>query len=181
MTETPNQSEHPAKKTLHIKSQEGGSLTVVHDNNDLVADTIGHDQAAYIHAMLGSYEKAFVNPPPQLADYLFEKWSHVPWRGDVLVRIGHGSLRDSMRRLFARDDEIKGRPSKLSRFVLGIPTVFAGEILGKLTRADHFNPMTNTVNIYHPEPAVGMHEIGHAIDFDTRRRKTAWVLNRIPI
>ncbi len=46
-------------------------------------------------------------------------------------------------------------------------TVFPGRLIG----GDHYNPFTNTVNIYSDVPAVAIHEGGHAKDFARRYYK----------
>ena len=41
------------------------------------------------------------------------------------------------------------------------------------TRADHYNPSTHTVTVYHDSPSVLAHELGHAVDF-ARRSKSSF-------
>ena len=36
----------------------------------------------------------------------------------------------------------------------------------KIMRADHYNPLTRQAVVYHPNYVIGMHEIGHAWDYD---------------
>lgn len=52
---------------------------------------------------------------------------------------------------------------------------------GRLFGGDHYNPFTNTVNIYSDDPAILLHEGGHAKDFARRERKGTYaVVGAIP-
>jgi len=46
-------------------------------------------------------------------------------------------------------------------------TIFlpVNEVTSALTRADHYDPLADLAVIYHNEPAIVEHELGHAIDF----------------
>ncbi|MBM4143531.1 MAG: zinc metallopeptidase [Lentisphaerae bacterium] len=57
-------------------------------------------------------------------------------------------------------------------------TVMPGRIVG----GDHFNPFSNTVNIYSDIPAVALHECGHAKDFAGRKWRGTYMFayNTIP-
>jgi hypothetical protein len=37
------------------------------------------------------------------------------------------------------------------------------------SRADHFDPVSNTVNVYHSDPSILAHELGHALDYNTSK------------
>ncbi len=107
----------------------------------------------------------------------------MPCKGDVLVRVGHASIVGDLQRLFA-NDKIRGPLSldigntklmKVYRTIfrlLAVPGVVLGGIHAKLFRANHYNPFTNTVHIFHPNPAIGMHEIGHAEFFNQERLRS---------
>jgi NTP pyrophosphatase (non-canonical NTP hydrolase) len=43
-----------------------------------------------------------------------------------------------------------------------------------LNRADHFDPISNTVTVYHDSPGVLAHELGHALDYNTAKDKELW-------
>jgi hypothetical protein len=45
-------------------------------------------------------------------------------------------------------------------------TVFPGRVFG----GDHFNPYTNTINLYSGHASIALHEAGHAKDFACRSR-----------
>jgi len=46
----------------------------------------------------------------------------------------------------------------------GIPTTLISS-LGRVVGGDHYNPYTDTINIYSDVSAVALHESGHAVDF----------------
>lgn len=50
------------------------------------------------------------------------------------------------------------------RATLGVPTTLFS-LTGRLFGGDHYNPYTDTVNIYSDLPSVALHEAGHAADF----------------
>lgn len=58
------------------------------------------------------------------------------------------------------------------RIFPGIPiTMFS--LCGRLLGGDHYNPYTDTVNIYSDIPAVALHETGHAVDV-TKKVEEGW-------
>lgn len=58
------------------------------------------------------------------------------------------------------------------RYTFGVVTELFYTILpGRLFGGDHYNPFTNTINIYSDVPAVTLHEGGHAKDFAGRTWK----------
>jgi len=67
------------------------------------------------------------------------------------------------------------------RLLLGVPTTLVFEVLlpGRLIGGDHYNPFTNTVHVYSDEPAVLLHEAGHAHDFAEQRYKGAYAMVRL--
>ncbi len=85
---------------------------------------------------------------------------------NTLVRVGHTAPFTDVYRLFT-DERLKSA-SFLGKVFLGIPHVIVGGLLGKLYRADHYNPFTRTVHVYSDVPAIARHELGHAEDFQQR-------------
>lgn len=166
--------------TAHILRQQKfaeGSLTITHNKHDIVANTIGHVLAIpTTHTILWTWNSAFKNPSKELGDQLFERYKDVPWKGDVLVRVGHSSIFGDIKRILARNEDVKGRPwllkdkagralesvGKLAMIVNVLPAM----IMAKLLRADFYSPFANSVNVYHPKLALGMHELGHAKFFN---------------
>jgi len=85
----------------------------------------------------------------------------------VKVRLNQYAPGDEWRRLVANKAVGPGW-----RYTLGIvdwlgDTVFPGRLFG----GDHYNPYTNTVNIYSDVPAIGLHEAGHSKDWARRKYK----------
>lgn len=156
------------KNPGQIETAEGGSLTIK-EKYDLIARTVGQLSAVpSIHIPLLTLEDALRNPSKELKAQLRERWKDVPWKGDVMVRVGHTSLWGDLKRTFALGKSIEGRPNFFLR-ALGLPTTLYGWASGKLFRTDFYNPLTKTAHVFHPNIAVGMHEMGHAQFFDESR------------
>ncbi len=61
------------------------------------------------------------------------------------------------------------------RYTLGTLATLGYTILpGRIIGGDHYNPFTNTINIYSDHPAIALHEAGHAKDFSQRTYKGSW-------
>ncbi|HLD25251.1 MAG TPA: hypothetical protein VJB96_05030 [Patescibacteria group bacterium] len=177
-----------AKDIVHQKLTPEGSLTITHNTRDFLANTVGHVLAVpTIHAGLWTLGSAFKNPSAELAGQLFERYKNVPWKGDVLVRVGQANLTGDIVRILAKNEDIRGRPwmlkGKLGRGIeyvgkLGVALLTTIQAFGnRLLRNDFYNPFANTVTVFHPRLAVGMHELGHAEFFNQmdRRRRTGYV------
>lgn len=55
------------------------------------------------------------------------------------------------------------------RYTLGTLTTLGYTILpGRVFGGDHYNPFTNTINVYSDHPAIALHEGGHAKDIRSR-------------
>src|SRR6476660_9000124 len=85
----------------------------------------------------------------------------------VKVRLNQYAPGDEWRRLVRNDAVGAGW-----RYTFGTvswlgDTIIAGRVFG----GDHYNPYTNTINIYSDAPAIGLHEAGHAKDFARRKYK----------
>ncbi|MBI5019336.1 hypothetical protein HZB58_03620 [Candidatus Gottesmanbacteria bacterium] len=164
---------------LHQQKTAEGSLTFEYHTHDTIANTIGHILAIpTIHTMLWTWGSAFKNPSKELADQLFDRYKDVPWKGDVLVRVGHASIIGDMQRAMARNESVRGRPWRLKDIPgrvmetvgkLGIAFfTFFATAGAKFTRSDFYNPYANSATIYHPKLAIGMHELGHAEFYNQR-------------
>jgi hypothetical protein len=85
----------------------------------------------------------------------------------VKVRLNQYAPGDEWRRLVANDAVGAGW-----RYTFGAVSWLGDAILpGRLFGGDHYNPYTNTVNIYSDVPAIGLHEAGHAKDWARRKYK----------
>ncbi len=88
----------------------------------------------------------------------------------VKVRLNAYHVRDEWRRLRANRSVGAGW-----RYTLGVLgwlqyTVLPGRFFG----GDHYNPYSNTINLYSDIPAIALHEGGHAKDFANRRWKGSY-------
>ena len=90
----------------------------------------------------------------------------------VKVRLNQYDPRDEWRRLVANKSVAWGW-----RYTLGT-SLWLGEAVfpGRLIGGDHYNPFTNTVNIYSDLPPVALHEAGHAKDFARRYYKGTYAV-----
>ncbi len=163
------QAEGPIVKAYSTES--GGSLTFKHAKQNAVVRAIGHLIAIPTHIIIGTPRDIFKDPDPAVIDALYERYKDVPWKGDVLVRVGHLSLVEDYQRLFGKN--IKGRPNAFIR-LLAAPLILSDGILTSLARMDHYNPFTHTVTIFHPKLPIGLHELGHAEFYDQSERKSVW-------
>lgn len=90
------------------------------------------------------------------------------------VRLNEYAPLDDLRRLL-----VTGRTSLLLRLLFGLPTWLATTLsVGRLFGGDHYNPWTDTVNLYTGHSAVALHELGHALDFRRRRFPGLYGLTR---
>lgn len=86
---------------------------------------------------------------------------------DVKVRLNQYSPGDEWRRLVANDSVGAGWRYTFGAFSWLGYTLLPGRVFG----GDHFNPFTNTINIYSDVPATALHEGGHAKDWAKRKYK----------
>jgi len=180
---------------LHQQKTKEGSLTVTYNKRDIIANTIGHVLAIpTTHTYLWTWNSAFQSPPKELADQLFDRYKDVPWKGDVLVRVGHASILGDIKRMMAKNEHVRGRPWMLKdpvgRTVESVGKLGAvilttiSAIKAKIFRSDFYNPFANSATVYHPKLAPGMHELGHAEWFNQMGEKnraayTAGLVNRL--
>ena len=65
------------------------------------------------------------------------------------------------------------------KYTVGIVAWLLTTLLpGRLIGGDHYNPYSNTINIYSNHPAILVHEGGHAKDFMSRKRRGTYALLR---
>jgi len=68
------------------------------------------------------------------------------------------------------------------RLLVGLPLTLLMDVAlpGRLFPwGDYYNPYTNTVHLYSDDPAIALHEAGHAHDFATRRFKGTYGMIRL--
>ncbi len=191
-----------SEKGIGVKQQElvsftktkQGSLTITHSSGDIVSNTIGHLAAIPLfHLPYWTPDAIAKNPTIELAKKLQARWKDVPWKGDVLARIGNTSLVGDIQRILqnehiggpfsfqTKDSAIKKTLAFLYK-VLAIPASVLISAQAKFLRIDHYNVFTNTVNVFHPRLAVGMHELGHAEFYNKEPKRTLYALaGHLPI
>ena len=88
----------------------------------------------------------------------------------VKVRLNAWHVRDEWRRLRANRSVGAGW-----RYTIGVLGWLQYTILpGRFFGGDHYNPYSNTINLYSESPAIAVHEGGHAKDFANRRWKGSY-------
>jgi len=93
----------------------------------------------------------------------------------VKVRLNEYDPGDEVRRLFENDSV-----GWFWRYTIGLLSVGFYTILpGRLFGGDNYNPYTNTISIYSDDPAILLHEAGHAKDFARRKWKGSYAALRI--
>jgi len=93
---------------------------------------------------------------------------------DVQVRLNEYNPIGELGRLFAN-----GRVNIFLRLLFGLPLWLAYTLnVGRIFGGDHYNPYSNTCNIYSGHEAIALHELGHALDFKRRPFPGAWSLIR---
>jgi len=65
------------------------------------------------------------------------------------------------------------------RIFPGIPTTLWSSLTGRVLGGDHYNPYTDTVNLYSDDPAIALHELGHAKDFADNPSPGLYAVGRI--
>lgn len=88
----------------------------------------------------------------------------------VKVRLNQYAPLDEWRRLCGNKSVAPGWRYSLGTLATLGYTVLPGRIIG----GDHYNPFTNTINLYSDHPAIALHEAGHAKDFSRRTYKGTW-------
>jgi len=165
------------------KSKEGGSLAFAYSKDGWLANTVGHLLAIPVtHLPLLTLKDVFRNPSEELVQKLSNRWKDVSRKGDMLVRVGHASFIGDIKRMLATDQEIKGRAifsttarviDRVARY-LSIPIQLLRTLAVKMTRSNYYDPITNTLNLYHPNEIFGMREMGRAHFYDAKKNPTGW-------
>lgn len=149
----------------HAKSSAGGSLTVIGrehrmDNIGKVLQNVGGlGLPAFI------FGKDIHKTYSEIAEKLFDYWKDVPWKGNVLVKIKPASVKEDIARYY----EVLGKTPQEATFVdkfVHVPQLVAYNLLTRFFRASHYQDYTHSVTLYNKSIPVGMHELGHALDFD---------------
>jgi hypothetical protein len=90
---------------------------------------------------------------------------------NTMVRINHGDIGEDYRRAFLNPNKT---PFEKAIGALTIPIV---NINSALNRANHYHPLTDTVQLYGRVPEIAHHELGHARDFNKGHKDRASLLS----
>jgi hypothetical protein len=93
------------------------------------------------------------------------------------VRVNAYDPVDDMRRLF-KNKEV-AIPIRMIAFPFVLINPFLGRFVGGIIVSDFYDPFTNTVHLYSDDPAIALHEGGHAADFAAQNYKGLYALGRI--
>ncbi|MBD3362268.1 hypothetical protein GF362_00955 [Candidatus Dojkabacteria bacterium] len=148
-------------------SQES-KIKFTYDKSGLIDGTIGRIGQLLTHLKLGTLDNMLEDFPEENIPKLEERYKDLELEGNIEVYLNHSPLFKNLKRLFE-----KGRRNNLfARVLFGIPYTIGQWLGGQITRADSYNPYTETAQVYHPNETVAMHEIGHAEDFDASEHPT---------
>ena len=87
---------------------------------------------------------------------------------DVAVHLGSMRLFDRLSRIWGNS-----RNDFLDK-LYGTGTLPIAALQSAFGRADHFDPLSNTVTLYHGAPSILAHELGHAVDYNTAKDTDTW-------
>lgn len=133
------------------------------ERSGVVEMSVGRILNLPTHILLWTPRAAFKDVSAETAQKLQEAYKNTPFQGKVDVYLNHSPLFKQMKRLFNSDR----RMNVIPRVLLGIPYTAATWFLGKINRTDLYNPFTESAQVYHARSEIGIHEAGHAKDFDS--------------
>jgi hypothetical protein len=84
---------------------------------------------------------------------------------DVKVRLNQYAPIEEWKRLYNNSDVHWGWRCTFGTLSLLRYTLLPDRLFGGLIGGDHYNPFTNTINIYSDHESIALHEGGHAKDF----------------
>lgn len=85
---------------------------------------------------------------------------HPEQLGAVKVRLNQWTPAGDLKRLVRNH-----RVEWYFRVLPGLPVTLWSSLTGRLLGGDHYNPYTNTIHLFSDDPAIALHEAGHAVDF----------------
>ena len=94
--------------------------------------------------------------------------------GDVKVRINQWTPVGDLKRLVHNH-----RIAWYFRAFPGLPVTLWSSLTGRLLGGDHYNPYTNTIALFSDDPAIALHEAGHAKDFSESPSPGLYAVGRI--
>ena len=152
------------KKALEIAEPTGA----VGKSTALLANTVGRVGNLPVALLVGQ-EKARDWLSNYSKEDLEKEIAHLredPRLKNTLVRLNHSDPVDSIRRLWKSENHplLKG---------IGSLTAFPSALVTSKMRMNHYNPLTDTVELYSRVPEIAHHELGHARDINDAPIRTA--------
>lgn len=126
----------------------------------LLADSVGRVKGLPMALFLGQ-EKAHHHLQSFTKDELEAEIAHLkkdPRLQGTLIRLNHSDPVDTIKRL------IKNKNVSAFNKTLGTLAAFPNAYITAATRMNHYNPTTDTVELYSKMPEIAHHELGHARD-----------------
>ena len=129
-----------------------------------VSATIGKLLSSPMEKQLGISSETASLSNKDIADYL-EFMKNRKSLKDVGVHLGSSHLMDRLDRTWKNPD--------IGVLDKTFNTVFSpvSNYSIAMTRSDHYDPASKTVTLFHADPAILAHELGHAVDFGTAKDK----------
>lgn len=144
---------------------EKGSLTILHKDSGVPENTIGRVLSLPEHLILLTPDAVFKDVPSEMVEYLKDKWKDVNWKGNLEVYLNHSPLFKQLKRLYSSERRV----NLFLRLLLGTPATIINSLAGKLWRANSYNPFTESAQVFHSNPAIAMHEVGHMENYNKSR------------
>ena len=163
------------EKLVNKTTEKIGSNTLEYGFDNLVSRGISY--IGNLPSKLILLSKDVGNYPRENTQNYISKYVADEKLENVTVRIGHNKVLKDTARLF-KDEKLKDI-SLIGRIFLGIPATLFGGLHSKLTRGDYYNPFTKTAVIYSDVPAIALHELGHAKDYQNKGVPTLYSLFRL--
>lgn len=157
------------KMALEIREPSG----FVGNASNLLANTVGNVMNTPTALLIGQE-----NAPAFYSNFnkkeLEKEVGHLkkdPRLKNVLVRLGHSDIVDDYKRLFKNQNI-----DPVLKVVGALQIPFHNTAIH---RSNHYNPLTNAVELYGKVPEIAHHELGHARDFnETSERATNLMLGQ---
>jgi hypothetical protein len=162
------------EKLVNKTTEKIGSNTLEYGFDNYLSRGVSY--VGNLPAKLIFFSKDVGNYPRENTQKYISKYVAESGLENTTIRIGHNSVVKDVARLF-KDEKLKDI-SLLGRIFLGIPATLLGGLYSKLTRADYYNPFTKTAVIYSDVPAIAVHELAHAKDYQTVGKPTLYSLFR---
>lgn len=139
-----------------------------------ISSTIGRAASPLTALVLGSKYPLKAGPTKEDLEYLEDYYTNDPDE-DIPLAIHPNRVRPLMNlgRVWKRKD--LSAAGKL----LGTVNSPIIDLAGAMGRRDHYNPWAHSTSLFTKDPAINLHELGHATDFDAKRKyRSLYALGR---